>query len=416
MPDISSLPTEVIWAILDSGPLEHRDLFAACFVRVFHAIAFKLLHQTFPRNANIRMFLAKVLRDPRLAAQVRHLDVSPRSDGAGGDVLLYCNSAMRLGCPPHIKDRWIESLRAGNFAALATLLMAYLPGLQRLHIDIPWETVSPVLGLPRYLTAQASLDRPADLSTGWYLGFLSWRTAFPELREVSIQGIPCPINGVAAVLSLPSLRRLHLGGMLDDDTPMKLAPRCSNVEQLTLNSIGASLQSITDILLACRKLTRFSYRSPVNERVFRNLTALLRTLATFRHSLTEIQIRDLPCLPVGGGSRSLAEFTSLCSLACDASVFTHPSRKSSLSALLPTSLQSIEIHEVYADFWQQFGDFVAIREDLTRTSPHGAPLFRSLDEVRLVRGSELRDRGALYSETCKYNSVTFCVEPFVAQM
>lgn len=413
---VQSIPSEIIWNILESGLLDHHDIFALCFIRIFHTVAIKLLYQSFPRYGNLHTFLAKILRNPQLAAQVRSVDLPSSSNGPSGDAFLFCDSVTRLQCPISVELHWKKLLRAGDHSALATLLLAHLPGIRRLSIDVPWETVYSVVGLPRYLAARIQLARSADPSAihhDWFPNSLRWRETFSQLQEVAIEGISCPINSIAAILGIPSIQKLRLGGMVDDDSHVKLSPKCSNVQHLTINSVAASFQCVAEILLACKNLRHFFYHSPLDERISRNLTALFRILSYFGGSLEEMQIRDLPSLYIGGAPRSLVEFTALRDLACDASVLTHPSRISTLSALLPTGIRKIQIYDIYADFWQQFGSSQAVHEDLTQRLPEGTLLFAHLEEVKLVKGSAHRKHGVLRSENLVENGVKFCLEQFV---
>lgn len=155
--------------------------------------------------------------------------------------------------------------------------------------------------------------------------------------------------------------------MLDDDTDVQFSPICSNVEQLTLGNVGVSLRLLTKFILSCKKLKCSSYCHPVDEQMTRNLTALSQLLETFTNSLEEVQVFNLPCVYIGSLPRCPSAFTRISSLVCDASVLAHPSRRrSTLSIRLPNPMRMIQIHEIYADFWRQFGDFGAVCEDLAQ--------------------------------------------------
>ena len=156
---------------------------------------------------------------------------------------------------------------------------------------------------------------------------------------------------------------------------------------------------LADILVACRELRSFRYNSPLDDRVTRELSALFAILESFSGSLEAIQIMCLPSATVDKGTpRSLSAFKKLRDVACDASVLTHPSRKSRLSALLPPNIQKVHIHNIYADFVRQFGGHACIRKDMSQ-SVNGTRLFTSLCEVKLVKGI-LSPRHVLESEQC----------------
>ena len=60
--------------------------------------------------------------------------------------------------------------------------------------------------------------------------------AFLELQQISIRGIACTVNSLMAVLSLPSVRKLCLEGLVDDHTHVDLEPRTSK-----LGTFGAQI-------------------------------------------------------------------------------------------------------------------------------------------------------------------------------
>jgi hypothetical protein len=218
---------------------------------------------------------------------------------------------------------------------------------------------------------------------------------------------------VATVLSIPSIRKVRLGGMVDDDAhELQLSPKCSNVEQLTLENVGMSFHCLVKILLSCKNLKCFSYHTPVDPRVSRELSALLQILEAFGDSLEEIQIMHLPNLGVFGTPHSFSGFPALRHLVCDASVLTHPLRRSTLSLLLPKTIRKIHIHGIYAEFKHQFGDFESIRGDLLQRVPDGAPYFAGLHEVRLVKGTAVSRQDVFNPETCTEVGVVFSVEQF----
>lgn len=236
---------------------------------------------------------------------------------------------------------------------------------------------------------------------------LGWPMAFLKLQEISIRGITCAINSLSAVLSLPSVRKLFLTGLVDDGTYVELKPSTSNVEHLTLSSIGVSLQYMAKLVLLCKSPNCFYYYSLIDDRVPRNLSGLLHVLETFGESLKGLEIRDLQDLRISDVPYSLLGFTSLCNLVCDAVVATCPSQLSKLSTILSKTVKTFHIHYVDAEFWQQFGNFESIRKDLVQTLTNGALEFPTLQEVKLASGSSLRDHDTVYVQTFLDDYVEF---------
>jgi hypothetical protein len=323
---------------------------------------------------------------------------------------LYCDCVLRLPCDPGIKRRWIESLQVGEQGAVAALLLSQLPNLRHLDTFGAWCQWVPVFGLGGQVRHYPPID-PTTSYHRWLLDSVNDCTAFSSLQSVYLQSLPYPINRVANLLAIPSLRSLHLGTIADDATPLDLRPKCSNVERLSFDSLMVSFRCLADILMACRELRHFRYVSPLDDRVTGELSALLGVLESFSGSLEAIQIMCLPSATVDKSTpRSLSAFKKLRDLACDASVLTHPSRISRLSALLPPSIQKVHVHNIYTDFVQQFGDHASIRKDMSQ-SDDGTRLFTNLCEVKLVKGIILQ-RHVLQSEECIEDGVKFTVESF----
>lgn len=173
MPAIRSLPDKITWTILGSELLRHRDYFALCFVCIFRPIALKLLYRHFPRHGHICMFLTTILQNTQLATKVRFLDMPLRLQGPIQDVSLYCDSIVHLTCSRAMKLRWTESLRAGDYPAFASLLLAHLPQIQCLSLDSLLEPFHAVFGSPRYLATRRCLNQSMDPSAGHHEWFLT---------------------------------------------------------------------------------------------------------------------------------------------------------------------------------------------------------------------------------------------------
>lgn len=238
---------------------------------------------------------------------------------------MYSACVRRLKCPLAIEDPWIEALMAGDHAAFATLLLSQLPRIQLLNIDAPHGIVPSRHWIVEIPGSSARIARSMD-PIGcqiWFLSSLNRRIMFVGLQEVSLRGIVSNINSIAAALRLPSIRNPHLGGIVDDDAQTKVEPGTSIIEHLTLRFVRISLRCLIKIVKLCRKLRRCSYRSPIGGRFPQGLFALFFTLQTFKDSLEEIEMLNLPARYTGGGLTTLflgldlsSQARVRCSIAC----------------------------------------------------------------------------------------------------
>ncbi|KAF9730124.1 hypothetical protein PMIN01_12057 [Paraphaeosphaeria minitans] len=354
----------------------------------------RILYREFPRFGNLRSFLSTILKTPRLASHVRVVDIPYRCSIWTEDLPFYWNSITRMNCSDEVKSYWIRSLQLGDNEAFMAFVLAHLPKLRQLSINSPFD--------PQFYQYQ---ECNLELFTIFRV--------FSDLQVVSLQGLPYHARTLALFLGVPSLQKIHLSGTTERYPVEHVSKHeYSNVEEIVFESIRMSFSSLIKIILSPKRLRRFTFYTPVDDRIVTRLSELFRALETFTDTLEELNLRYFQRVwNRPRTSCSLSNFKRLRSFTCDAAVFLDYFPSTLVSVFLPRSIERLHIHDIAADFMEKFNGDTSVRADLA-SQTDGMPLFPQLHEVRLVYSVAARKADMLRSYSCTERNIQFSLERF----
>ena len=237
---LAALSNELLYMILSY--VVQSDLVNLCRIRLFHNVAQELLYYEFHgKSRNIVSFLRTILSNERLANRVR---------------------CVYLG--ELIKEHWNRQISHGEI--LAAILLARLPRVERLDIQTWDQDLDTRHGLRDCLARRKpfwTLMMPQLTELPFHAPFLQ------NVRILSLYAPNCSVFDIAAVFTLPTLRSLHISGIIETPELSQCAflPRSNNISTLALTGTTLSLQTLSQIFFSCVALEQFAYNSPTDSQI-----------------------------------------------------------------------------------------------------------------------------------------------------
>ena len=387
------IPLELKLMILGQYGLTRQDLAALCLVRPFSTAGqIKLYHSYDGDYKSIALFLSTILQHKALAQYVKHVYLhglhapsSPTNCLETNQLNLFICHAKRLPIAGNVRSQWVRLLRHSHGEALAALLIAHLPQLQKLEIREEYQYTLRERGLSKFLilgqpiwtfTLSLHAKRPSRLPR------------FGYLRTIKLHCLPFSAQALSTFFSMPAVRSLHVWDVFESRIRKgAFGFGTSYISDLSFTNASISLTSLKAMILSCKSIIRFAYNCPADSHISRQYPELLEILSSFADTVETLTFRDQHwwsrnISPI----RQLTPFLNLHHFTADSAVVCQDVQKYPLSSIFPACIRSIQLLDVFPSLLAQLGTSGLLNDLQVKKFPH-------LSKITLVRGLVLHGDG-----------------------
>jgi hypothetical protein len=414
----TALPYELLYIIFSF--LTRPDLLNQCYIRRFRNVAQDVLYQEFHTDGqNIAWFLRTVFLNKTLACRVRRVYITqsyyhryvqyPESF-----VAFLTQHLLHLDIPLHVKELWSQQIT--HRKALATLLLAYLPKLEKLQIFSTDENAR-YTGISEWILSQKQpfwtllMPKMPSMTTS-----LVKASFLRNVKELSLEGVSCSVCDLAEVFSLPSLRSLRIERVVHSQRDKRLTgsaftPRSNSILRLALNESEVSRQTLEQILHSCTALEDFTYGElwdveTADPRLVQDFDSLIKILSPFHDTLKTLIFQNQDPFPSEiSPIRTLSQFTTLERFST--ATFALIGDGSQTRDVFPKSLIELKLKDTLSRMLEDHNDIDKVIREYAEAKLNFLPNLRKLS---LTLDKAWWEYSYLEFPKCSKNGVEFCMK------
>jgi hypothetical protein len=370
---INDLPQEMLLEIVKQIHGSQKALYNLCLVKPFNAAATEALYQSehiYRTEGTGRLLLRTLLENPKLAALVRHLRLTPSCIH-----ISLASHREELAIPPeevelfrravdglNLSDSedsegWKETINSRRCTGvLCALLMLHTPNVTSITFKdhcLGWSPSDPY-DVQSWDWWEAAIPRHKSFFTS------ASPQPFSRLKEMRVNDALTMIQ-VASIMRLPALEKLTIWGVTDggkdsgEATPDHWSPtmfpqRSTRIRSLELSGEFIHEDALSTLIDACQGLEFFCYgpwsdQGGMYTKTPRNLVSLAKVIRSLYEHQTTLHSLALYYTGYSGPISSLSGFIKLERLCIDTSLlyFDRNAPAESLRGMLPSSIRRLRL-------------------------------------------------------------------------